>query len=224
MRKDLNSPTESQAVNTSINSSAALVQHRSISDVAARIVTEVFNPPWLGIAVLGAVAAHSARSFGDFLLWWAISVVFANLLPLGFLIQSLRQGRVSDWYVTRARERILPFAIAFLSFSAAAVLMVVLSAPQEMLAVTLGGMAGLLVAISLTPKWKLSVHTGSMAGSVVILSLIFGPWALALIPALPLVGWARIKIAHHTVGQVVVGGVIGASVAGAVFLLVTRLG
>jgi hypothetical protein len=207
-----------------LETAGATAERRSgIPDIVARITTELFNPPWVGIGVLGAVAAHSTDGFGQFIQWWAIAAFFASLLPLGFLIQALRRGNVSDWYVTRANERLVPFSVAAVSFGAAAVLMIVLSAPVELLAVTLAGMAGLFVAIALTPKWKLSMHTGSISGAVVVLAMTFGPWALLSIPVIPLVGWARTRVAHHTFGQVVVGGVIGAIVATVVFLAVTRL-
>jgi hypothetical protein len=169
------------------------------------------------------VAVHTTSGPRDFIQWWAISAFFTSLLPLGFLIQALRRGSVSDWYVTQAHERMVPFTVAAISFGAAALLMVLLSAPRELLAVTLAGMAGLFVAIALTPRWKLSIHAGSFTGAVVVLSLVFGPWALALAPAIPLVGWARAKIAHHTPGQVIVGGLIGGAVAAVVFLLVMGL-
>ena len=189
----------------------------------ARVVTEVFNPPWVGIAVLGAVAANSTKGPMEFLQWWAISGFFTSLLPLGFLVQALRRGSISDWYVTQAHQRIVPFTFAAVSFGAAALLMILLSAPKELLTVTLAGMAGLFVAIALTPKWKLSIHAGSVTGGIVVLVLVFGPWALLLAPIAPLVGWARTNVAHHTQAQVIVGGLIGGIVAAVVFLVVMTL-
>jgi len=188
-----------------------------IGRVFARVVTEVFNPPWVGIATLGAVAARSTDTTSQFIQWWAISAFFASLLPLGFLIQALRRGHISDWYVTRANERLVPFTVAFFSFGAAVALMIALSAPRELLGVTLAGMAGLLVAIIVTTRWKLSLHMGSVSGAVVVLAFVFGPWALLFAAAIPAVGWARIRVAHHTVRQVIVGGLIGAAVAAVVY-------
>ena len=68
------------------------------------------------------------------------------------------------------------------------------------------------------------MHAGSVTGAVVVLGLVFGPWALVAAPAVPLVGWARTEVAHHTWAQVVVGGLIGGVVAEGVFVLVTAVG
>lgn len=189
----------------------------------ARILNELFNPPWVGVAILGAVAAQSATSVGQFILWWAVAAFFTSLVPMGFLVQAMRKGRVSDWYVTQARERMRPFTIALLSFTASAVVMVIFSAPAALLAVTLSGMVSMIVALAVTPRQKLSIHVGTVSGGVVVLAFVFGPWALLLGLLIPIVGWARIRVAHHTPSQVVLGGLTAAIVSAIVYSIAIAL-
>jgi len=54
------------------------------------------------------------------------------------------------------------------------------------------------------------------SGTATILIIVFGP---ALLPTMILVlsiGWSRVHVRDHTVGQVIVGGLLGAAIAGAV--------
>lgn len=67
--------------------------------------------------------------------------------------------------------------------------------------------------------WKFSGHAAGVAGAVVILVLVFGPTLLALVPAVALVGWARVEVGDHTPAQVTAGAGLGALVAALVFSL-----
>ena len=76
-----------------------------------------------------------------------------------------------------------------------------------------------LVALLANLFSKISVHTGGITGAAVVLILVFGPVALPSLAAIALVGWARIAIGKHTVGQVVAGVLV----AGISTLVVFRL-
>ena len=166
--------------------------------LAARLVNRIFNPAWVGLGVLGAVAAHGAQNTQDFLEWWAVSGFFLSLVPVGFVIMALRSGGVSDWYVTQASQRTRLFAMSVLSFTASIAVMVIFGAPTDLLAVTVSATGALIIALAVTPKWKLSIHTGTLSAGVVALGFVFSPWALLLGLAVPVVCWARVRVAHHT--------------------------
>ena len=80
--------------------------------------------------------------------------------------------------------------------------------------------AGLAVALAITAFWKISIHAAVAAGTVTSLGALVGPWWLILVPLVVLTGWARVEIRDHTLVQVLVGAVVGASVtAGALYLV-----
>jgi membrane-associated phospholipid phosphatase len=56
-----------------------------------------------------------------------------------------------------------------------------------------------------------------VAGAVVTLGLVFGATYLMLLPAIALVGWARVAVGDHTPTQVGAGAVLGGTVAAVVF-------
>jgi hypothetical protein len=114
-------------------------------------------------------------------------------------------------------QRLVPLLVGFGSVAAGWVLLVVLGAPRELLAAVAAGGVGLVVAAAVNHFWKMSIHTAVAAGSCVILMLVFGTVLLVTAPLVALVGWSRVRLADHTLAQVVVGAAVGASVAGGVF-------
>lgn len=189
----------------------------------AFLVTELLNPPWVGMAILGVIAQQSTSGVVDFLKWWGLTAFFVIMLPFAFLLRGVRRGRFSDRFVTRASERMPLFFVAGISLLVCLAFLLIFEAPRPVIAVTMAVIAGLLVGMALTLRWKLSFHSGSVAGGVTVLTIAFGPWALPLVVLVPVVGWARVKIEHHTPAQVILGGVIGAIVTGATFGLISGL-
>lgn len=92
-------------------------------------------------------------------------------------------------------------------------------APRDVIAVETAMPAGLLVMIPITRFWKIRFHSGVAAGSVAVLTIVQGPWFLLGLPVVAVVGWSRVRLAHHTPAQVIAGAPVGALAVAATFLL-----
>ena len=97
-------------------------------------------------------------------------------------------------------------------------IMLVWSAPRDVLALAWSMVATLLACLVITRWWKVSVHATVAGGAVATIVLLYGPWYLLLVPALVLVCWSRVVVEDHTAAQVLVGAVLGPVVGGVVFL------
>jgi PAP2 superfamily len=97
------------------------------------------------------------------------------------------------------------------------VLLGLLGAPRELIALVVALFVGGLVATVINHFWKLSVHASVAAGSMVVLVLTFGPFLLATVIVVAAVGWSRVRLRDHTTGQVIAGMVIGAVIVGVLF-------
>lgn len=190
----------------------------------ARLITNIFYPHWVAMVLLALVTFRGASGVLDFAVWWVESVVFLAILPYASIVYALRRGRISDRNVTRATERAFPFAFAIVSFGTGTLLMLLFNAPREVLGVGVGSVVGMAIAFALAPRFKISIHAAGVAGTIAILTIAFGVWALLLTPLAPMVAWARVQIAHHTIHQVVAGAIIGAAVASSVYWAVVATG
>jgi membrane-associated phospholipid phosphatase len=91
------------------------------------------------------------------------------------------------------------------------VVLVLLHASRELLAVLVAMLVGLTISLLITLVWKVSLHTATLAGAIAILAL--------LLPLVVFVGWARMKLGSHSPLQASVGAGLGVVVASVVFVL-----
>lgn len=186
----------------------------------AQVITEVTSPSVFSTVLPVVVGTHAASTRG--LLTGVIAAVFTGAVPYAFLLWSMRRGLVADRHIRQRAQRAVPLLFGMASVALGLLLLVVLDAPRELLALVAAMLAGLVVVLGISTVWKVSVHTGVAAGTGVILALTFGPAVLLpTIAAVAVIAWARVALSDHTTAQVIGGSVIGAAVAGAVFSLLT---
>jgi membrane-associated phospholipid phosphatase len=190
----------------------------------ARAVTEIFAPAVLVTVLLVLLGWHSGwhgvhwawRGLG----FGAVAALFESLLPFLFILSRVRSGRITDHHIGDRRQRLVPLVVGLGSVVVGFLVLSLLGAPRELIAAVVAGFVGLLVAAAINHFWKMSVHAAVVAGSVVICAEVFHGWPLLAAPLVALVGWSRVRLKDHTAGQVLVGAVVGALVAGVTFALV----
>ncbi|GAH90477.1 unnamed protein product, partial [marine sediment metagenome] len=62
-----------------------------------------------------------------------------------------------------------------------------------------------IILTIITYFWKICLHASGITIMVISFNILFGKWMLLMIPLIPLIGWARVRIKKHTVGQVILG-------------------
>ena len=185
---------------------------------AARIVTEAFAP-WVLIVVLFlSVGWHADRLPG--LAWALAGATCASLAPKAVIVTGVLRRRYGDHHLTAREDRKVPLIIALVLVTAGIAGLAAAGAPREVVAVEAAMLAGLLVMMPITRVWKISFHTGVAAATAAILTMVYGAWSLFGIPVVTLIGWSRLRLAHHTSAQVIAGAPVGAVAATVAFLLV----
>ncbi len=188
----------------------------------ARRCTDLLEPTnWLIVTVL-AVGWHADGRAG--LGWGLLAVLFAGVLPRVFLSYGVRRGLWSDRTVGARRPRLIVLGFITGSVAAGLIVLVVAGAPRLLtgyLAFMLGSIA---VLAAITVAWKISIHCAVASGSVAILALSFGPLVLLGYVLVALLCWSRVALEDHTVGQVIVGSLLGAGAAVAAYATFASLG
>lgn len=176
----------------------------------ARLLTNV-GAPWLLNAVgpLGLSAALGS-------VWWGLWVsLIAGLLPLGLIGVLLVRRQVSDVHVRNRGDRSAVIAGIIAVVVLGLVAELVGQAPRWTVAVTAAGLVTIMGvgAVTVGARYKVSVHTAVGAGWVVLAAMLVSPWALAALPLVAPVGWSRVVLRDHTVGQTLWGAVMGAALS-----------
>lgn len=178
----------------------------------ARGITNTLSPHWLAIMVLGGVSYYSSANLAKFAQWWLLSSLFLSILPWALLARGVRSGRWDDMYFRRREQRMGPLLFTSGAVVAGFAMLYLLGAPHPFKVVLSATVVGLIVGGITLRFWKLSIHTASIAGAVIITLILFGVKFAPLIALIPLVGWARIRLAHHTLGEVIGGGIMGVAI------------
>lgn len=185
----------------------------------ARLVTEAMSPIVLIVFVTLIVAVHSAGTVRGLALG-LVAIFFAGGLPYGLVVVGVRRGQLTDHHISRREQRPAMMAIALASLVVGLLVLRWLDAPRALFALVAAMVAGLAVALAITWYWKISIHAAAAAGTVASLAILVTPWWLFLTPLVVLTGWARVEIRNHTPAQVLVGAIVGATVAAGVLWLV----
>lgn len=142
--------------------------------------------------------------------WTALCVGVAIVPPALLLVaQRLRRGD-GDWYVTVRAERRSLYALGGACLVALLALLHALAAPPLLRACLAAAIVANAIGAALNRVTKVSVHAGSAAGCATLLGGLAPAAAPVLAAAVALVGWARLRLGHHTVPQVALGAGITA--------------
>lgn len=188
------------------------------TDRVARVVTEVFAPGVLVVAVLLAVGWYSSRSPAG-LGWGLLSALFCGIIPYAVLLLGVRRGWWTDRHVRERRQRVAPLLMVITCVALGIATLVLLDAPRELFALVVAMLTALVITLVITLGWKISVHTSVAGGASVVLMLTYGALTAVTVPVVAVIGWSRVRLRDHTPAQAVVGAVFGAVVAATVFSL-----
>ncbi len=186
-------------------------------------MSDVFSPTLVMPATQLLVALAVSPTTTSALKWAGLTALFTAVIPYAFVLAGVRLGRLSDRNLRARKQRLVPVLFGLLTSLVGLAVVHHLGAPREVIAVTVAPIASIPAFLLVNTLWtKLSIHTGCMVGSVVVLTILGGPLVLvAGAFVLALTGWSRVRLRHHTLGQVLLGGLVGGTITAATYLLMT---
>jgi membrane-associated phospholipid phosphatase len=185
-------------------------------DQLARGISHLLCPPmvaWVGVLFVAAIQPS--------LKGWVCAVAYmliAILGPLLCLFGLLHRGRISDLDVTQRGERPVPFIVALGGGMTAWLCLYAVGAPTLLIRFAAAHLSVMALMFVITLFWKISVHSAGMAGVATLAASWLGGLQVLALTFVILVGWSRIRLGRHTVGQVVAGGILGSII----FILLLR--
>jgi hypothetical protein len=193
---------------------------RTAADRLAKLLTDLLSP---GVLVVIVVVCQAWRSAANPTQAWVsaiLGIVTGSAIPIAYIVAGVRRGRWTDHHVRVRDQRRWPLAVALTSGTIGTILLGLIGA-RAVMALGAAGMAALVIAMVVTfaLKWKVSIHAAAAAAVAAVLTVMFGPWLALTWPVTAAIGWSRVRLGDHTVGQVLAGSAIGAVVTGSVYLL-----
>lgn len=177
----------------------------------ARVLTEAFQPPVVVTALLlvsPAIEPGFPRTMGFGLL----GALFVCILPLAYVLVMIKLGKVTDHHVSDRRQRPALLLLTLISVLAGLVVLQLIKGPVSVSLMIIALIGGISVLAVVSAFWKMSGHASAIAAAAVIVVLMFGPAWLPLLVIVPAVGWSRVVLRAHTLGQVLAGSLFGGTV------------
>ena len=189
-------------------------------NLIARIFSIILQPifiPLYGIILLTEYDSTllnlpiSAKS-----LIWLIVFLSTGLFPAIVIGICIKYGMVSDTFISNRKQRPIPFVFTLLGYLFGVYWLHKVGLNLFYTAPILGASIGLMIMLPINCFWKISAHLsamGGLCGGVFTFAIIYG--TTPIIPLVSLIllsgilGWSRMELKAHTLGQVCCGWLNG---------------
>jgi membrane-associated phospholipid phosphatase len=124
------------------------------------------------------------------------------------LFWGVRSGKYSDASVSVREQRTSIYAVGGTCLVILLAVLIIGKAPVVIIACLVSAVLATALGYGINRYTKLSLHSAAMAGCTAVLL-----WTAPLIGVVmaifaPLVGWARIRLKHHTPVQILIGWMV----------------
>lgn len=168
-------------------------------------MTRVLNPAVLAVLAFLFLDGAPADGFRA----RALACVYGPGVPTMVAVLLRLRGRVDSVFMPDARQRLVPLVLAIASSTAGVWHLGQIDGPAYLRLLLLAYAAVALLAAGSTCWWPFSLHTAGVivpiGAGVMTVSALY----IATVPVALLIGWARLRCRGHTIGQVVVGFLVG---------------
>lgn len=192
---------------------------------AAKVISLVLNPfimPFLGVLMVFKFHDYFSiiyrQDFVSTLL--LVGALLTIVFPLISIFVLYKSNMVSDLYLSKKEERIIPIIVTLSYYFAYYYFICKIDGlSPSILAGYLGGCVALIISALITPSWKISLHAqgiSSLAGmfiGITQMTFVNQPEEIiTLIICVGLVGTSRLILHKHTTMQVLAGTAMGFTV------------
>jgi membrane-associated phospholipid phosphatase len=185
----------------------------------ATLVSNLFNPFLLSIVIIILISIEASTSTRAALLWSLLSLALTILPIFAILFYLVRSDRLDDFFIKVRQQRYKIYLLSAFCVAVGCAVLYWFQAPLTLVAAFIAGLTSVVLFMGINFIWKISVHTAFASAAITILCFLYGMAALFAVLLLPLVGWSRIELEHHSPTQVATGAVLAAVVVLAVFSL-----
>lgn len=185
----------------------------------ARIVSYIFDGSVLVWPIFLAICFYGIKNVSEVIPSFMIAIMFTALIPYVAILILYKAGKVSDLQIPRRKERLLPLLIINACIVMGFFILINIQPARMLLSVYMIYLLSLPVISLITLFWKISFHASYITLFSIVFLFVFGKWAIATLPLIPLVGWSRIKLKKHTLAQVLAGITLISTISLTIFYL-----
>lgn len=184
----------------------------------ARLTSIIVNPFLVNTTLLLIISFKSADSTAEGVKWFLISVAVSTVPIFIIVLFLVRHNRVDSLFINVRTQRNKVYVLSSILMGIACAVLFFLKAPVMLIALFVAILLTGLAFAGVNRWWKISIHVASIAAAVTALVIIYGVVVAGTILLVPLVAWARVEMEHHSLAQVLAGGLLSSLILLLVFL------
>jgi membrane-associated phospholipid phosphatase len=177
----------------------------SRADRMAEIISYIFHPLVIVIPTLVIAMVSLGSTLGQAIFWTVLSVAIVNLPMALLLFWGVRSGKYSDASVSIREQRTSIYAVGGACLVILLAVLIIGNAPVVIIACLVSAVIATALGYWINRYTKLSLHSAAMAGCTAVLLWTAPLIGVAMAIFTPPVGWARIRLKHHTPVQILIG-------------------
>lgn len=182
--------------------------HISRADRIAELVSYIFHPLVVVVPTLVIAMVRLGSTLGQAIFWTVLSVAIVNL-PMALLLSwGVRSGKYSDASVSIREQRTSIYAVGGACLVILLAVLIIGKAPVVIIACLVSAVIATALGYWINRYTKLSLHSAAMAGCIAVLLWTAPVIGVVMAIFAPLVGWARIRLKHHTPVQILIGWMV----------------
>ena len=183
----------------------------------ANLTSNILNPFLVSLVLILLISFQSTSGVFD-AVKWSLIMIAVGILPVFLVIVYLvRHQRIEGSFIDIRKQRTGMYLLAGGCTIVSYIALHFMGAPPMLMATSAAGLSAVVIFMGINLWWKISLHTAFVAASVTMLVILYGPIAVVSIVLVPLIGWSRIELKHHSIAQVIAGAFLSALIVGGVF-------
>ena len=186
-------------------------------DRAARLVSNVLNPFLVTFVIIVLLAVEATGNAAGAAKWAAISLALSVLPVFAVVAYLVRRRRLESIFVQSRRQRTGIYALASALGAVGCLVLWRIDAPPLLLTTFVAGFARVVIFTVINLYWKISAHAAFVTGAATVLTIVYGPAAALTLLLVPLIGWARFRLAMHSLAQVIAAAVLAGGIVAGIF-------
>jgi membrane-associated phospholipid phosphatase len=174
----------------------------------AEVVSYIFHPLIVVIPTMVIAITQTGFSLSESVFWTLLAVAVVNVPMALLLFYGVRSGRYSDASVSLRQQRTSIYAVGGVCLVILLLILILANGPTVLIACLIAAVMATGIGYLVNRYTKLSLHSAAIAGCATVLLLTFPLLGILLAIFTPLVGWARIRLKHHTPLQILIGWIV----------------
>jgi len=176
----------------------------------AKTISYIFDGSFISVPIFLIVCLMVVDNKIEAINWAFLCLLFGTVVPYLYIYFLYKKKKINDMHMPEKENRIKPMVVACISYIICFIILYVLEGPKILKSIFAVIIVSTVILTIITYFWKICLHASGITFMVITFYILFGKWILLMIPLIPLIGWARVRIKKHTVSQVILGAGITA--------------